>query len=211
MATPRTGRPTGRPPKPKAEVSEKDRGRPAQPLSSHPHGHRIATFKAAEICLSLSERDTAKGLIAAAFGERLPFTLDPINPEHPNRLGLLVRLPKESCRYTDRPPREQFRRYADRLRKLASRYPRPKSDADALWLLAVGQAIVIAHTLGPHSKQMAKQLALSHAAAVGEEEWTKQTLLPWIDSLPTPAETEADLRADLERIARIVADFLSQP
>jgi len=209
MVTPRTGRKRGRPPKPKAEAPAKGRGRPAEPLSDHPFKFEIATFKVAEICLDLSERDTAKGLIAVTFGDRLPFNLDPINPEHPNRLGLLVRLPKESGRYADRPPREQFRRYADRLRKLASRYP--KTDSDAVWLLAVCQAIVIAYVLGPYAKQLAKQMALSHAAAIGEESWAKQTLLPWVDSLPTPAETEADLRADLERISRIIAEFVSQP
>jgi len=194
MATPRTGRPRGRPLKPKADSPVKDRGRPAEPLATHPFKFEIAVFWATKICLTLGERGTANGLIAAAFGERAPFDLDPPDPKHPNLVKQLVPL-----------SRQQFRKNADRLRKLASRYP--KTDSDAIWLLAVSQAIVIAYVLGPRLKQPAKQTALDHAAAVGEESWAKQTLLPWIDSLPTPAETEADQSADLDRITRIIADF----
>ncbi len=174
MATPRTGRPRGRPPKPKADAPAKDRGRPPKPLWSHPLRFQIAGFKYVECSLRLDERLTAKGLIAAAFGEPVP--LDPRHPEL-ERLSIAM-------------PIEQFRRYADRLRKTASRYP--KTPVDAIWLLVIYQAIVIAHALGPYAKEAAKEGALSYAAGVGEERWARETLMPWIDSMPTPADRKAN-------------------
>jgi hypothetical protein len=199
MATPRTGRKRGRPPKPKMAAA-RSRGRPPKPLSTHPHRFEIAVLKVAERWLGLGSRTTAKGLIAAAFGERGPFDIDPPNPKHPRFVRQLVSL-----------SREHFLKDVDLIRKLAARFP--KTDGDAAWLDAVGQAIVIAKTLGPHphARQAAKAGALFFASAVGEELWARERLLPLIDSLPTPAETEADQKADLDRFARIIADFLSQP
>jgi len=189
MATPRTGRKRGRPPKPKAEALAKDRGRPVEPLRNHPYKFEIAGFKAAEKCLRLSARKTSKGLVAAAFGEPAP-----LNPKHPELAVMCVPL-----------SRKQFDQHADLIRKLASRYP--KTTDDATWLRAVGSAIMAGFIFGPHEKEAAKKAALNLAIAAGEERWARQVLLPWIDAM----KTAADLETDREELARIFADFLSQP
>jgi len=159
------------------------------PLSRHPHRFQIAAFKAAETSLGLGSRLTAKGLVAAAFGERAP--IDPMRPD------LEVQSVPLSL--------EQFRRNADLLRKLASRFP--KTADDAAWLVAMSQAITIGFTLGPHAKEAAKQGALSYAAGVGEGRWARDALVPWIDAM----KTKSDLAADRAELARLFADLLSQP
>jgi hypothetical protein len=127
-------------------------------------------------------------LVAAAFGEPAP--LDPKRP-HLERLSVPLSM-------------EQFGQYADRLRKLAARYP--KTDADAKWLTAMAQAIMIAFTLGPIAKEAAKQGALSYAVGAGEERWARDRLLPWIDAM----STKADRSAVREELARFFASLLSQ-
>jgi hypothetical protein len=200
MATPRTGRPRGRPPKPKAEAPAKDRGRPPKPLWGHPHRFRIAGFIYIEGFLRLDGRQAAKASVAAAFGEPAP--RDPRRRDL-ERLSVPLSM-------------EQFDRYADRLRKLASRYP--KTAVDAIWLLTIFQAILIAHTLGPYAKEAAKEGALSYAVGVDEERWARETLLPWIDRMPTRADRRAERerlvaerKADRERLTRFCEDLLSQP
>jgi len=197
MATPRK---RARPPEPKSEAPAKDRGRPPKPLRSHPHRFRIAGFKYIERILRLDGRRAAKGLVAAAFGEPAP--RDPRRRDL-ERLSVPLSM-------------EQFDRYADRLRKLASRYP--KTPDDDYWLCTIHQAILIAHTLGPYAKEEAKEGALSYAAGVHEERWARETLLPWIDRMPTRADRRAERerlvaerKADRERLTRFYEDLLSQP
>jgi hypothetical protein len=193
MATPRTGRKRGRPPKPKDEPA-RGRGRPSEPLSQHRFRFQIAAFDAAQICSRLSARTASKGLVAAAFGEPAPFDLDPPDPNHPELAAQHVPLSVE-----------QFDQHSDLLRKLAARFP--KTDADRAWLRNVSQAIMIGITFGQHEKETAMIAALSKAKVAGEERWAREVLLPWIQSMPEVPET----LEDLDTITRILVDLLSHP
>jgi hypothetical protein len=183
MATPRKPNARrGRPPKPKPP--KRPASRPPNSLHLHPQRYAIAALDAAAL-FGGNERRASLALLGAAVGE-------PIE--------LAERWP-EMARLSVPMSEKEFRKAADRLRKLAQWYISP---ADLLWRSAIAQAIVFAVKLGPAMPDVAEQAAIDRARAVDEAAWAREILLPLIRGQQLPASEYGSL-------VRIFRDFLSQP
>jgi hypothetical protein len=142
MVTPRTGRPRGRPPKPKEPEPNRRRGRPEKRLASDPDRYLLAAIQA-HIEIGVPATRVTEIFAGLRFGH--PFQTDENLEAMDKGEKFLIFMHKlkggnvgETASYRDR---NAFRPPADNLRrKLSYIRTRPMGDPDRRWLTLMTRA-----------------------------------------------------------------------
>jgi hypothetical protein len=178
MVTPRTGRPRGRPPKPKIVKPARSRGRPPLPLSRDPERYYLALLSAHIEIGRLS--GVSEGLVLTtfagfAFGRPVQTPENLSNMERTGNyyVGMSGWLRGgESGAWRGR---NSFRPLADNWRRKLSRIrTKPKGNPDKRWL----QAMTLAWCPCLCGEQEDEGRAAYFAASAGEKEYFEATMRP---------------------------------
>jgi hypothetical protein len=189
MVTPRTGRPVGRPPKPKTEKLASSRGRPPLPLSRDPERYFLALLSAyIEIgrLSGVSEGRVLTTFAGFVFGHpvQTPENLSDMERTGTYQVGMLHwLLGGESEEWRGR---NSFRPIADNWRRKLSRIrTKPKGNPDKRWL----QAMTLAWCPCLCGEQEDEGRAAYFAAFAGEKKYFKARMHPVL------AESAAERKA----------------
>ena len=194
--TPRTGRPRGRPRKPRPITLKRPRGRPVVSLQTHPNRHDLAALHSL-IWSGMRERTAARALVA-----------------HWCELEISCR--QSCCTISAPEPVLDFLdREADKLRAQLRCF---RSDDDRRWLEQMQNAFIVAnyYTAYIPNPGIARLIVMRYATMAGEAAFAQAFLLPLLDGVHTEAELPfvqicKSLDVMQDGVARFFDDLFSNP
>lgn len=184
MVTKRTGRPMGRPKKPRENAPKKDRGRPSVPFRQDPDRYLIAMVEAHAIVNRTSERQAAEAIAALQIGNEVQIPSEIMNGCPPGYIAVgwgPAHAPKADDSFINTKPGSSAATITGRAATLRQKLRESRKDIDNNhW--RTNMAVAFALAMSPIKKaQEVKDIVMVLTAAIGETEAALNTILPMID------------------------------
>jgi hypothetical protein len=185
MVTKPTGKPVGRPRKPRPTRRPKA-GRPLLEFRDDPDRYAIALLDALLALGMSSERACSLGVATWVVGLEL-------NKPRPSPLGHHI-----ITTWANKPTRSGATAgtLKGKAATLRIKQRRCRSAAEGAWRKAMGFAFML--VIGARDQKGVKPIILQRAAAVGEEEFAKRVMLPMVDAKFAVPEFPANLVSTTE-------------